>query len=509
MNITGIHKNLFPRISESIPLVLLALGMVLVHMIFNGQYGFHRDELDIIMNARHLDWGYVAYPPFTPLIARIGLILFGSSLRGLRVFSAIAQGISIILVGLMTRDLGGRRSAQLLAALAAAIAPVALMAGTLIQYMAFDYLWWIVIAFCFIRLLKTEDPRWWVGIGIGIGLGMMTKYTIVFFVTGLVAATLLTSNRRYLRSRWLWMGAGVAILIFLPNLVWQIQHDFISLDFLSAIHARDIAWGRTKDFLPEQILTSTNPFTIPFWVAGLVMLLIGSTYKRFRSLGIIYLITFGLLWFLRGRSYYVGPAYTMLLAAGAVGWEVWLSGRSQVLRKIFLWLGWGLVLLGMIVGVVLVKPIAPINSNLWETTSDVNGEVVEMIGWDDLTVQISQVYTNIPNEEKDRTVILAGNYGEAGALDLYGHSFGLPPVISGSNSMWYRGYGDFEPETVILVGFDYSSAVNFFKSCNTVGMVSNRYGVKNEETTYHNGIYVCHDPRTPWAEMWQSMQWFQ
>ena len=157
----------------------------------------------------------------------------------------------------------------------------------------------------------------------------------------------------------------------------------------------------------------------------------------------------------------------------------------------------------------LIKPIAPINSSLWQITSDINGEVVEMIGWQDLTAQVAEIYQSIPENEKPRTVILAGNYGEAGALDLYGDAYGLPRVISGGNSYWYRGYGDPEPETVIVVGFDGSYAKNFFSSCEFTGTVSNRYGVRNEESSRHTSLYVCRQPRQPWSEMWQDMQWFQ
>ena len=234
--------------TDNLILLLMAFSAVIFHILLNGQYGFHRDELDIIMNARQLDWGYVAYPPITPFIARIGLELFGNSLRGLRVLPAIAQGIVMILAGLMARDMGGKRNAQILAAFAVFIAPVCADGGTLIQYMAFDYLWWVLVAFFTVRLLATDDARYWLGIGAGIGLGMMTKFTMVFWVAGLVAAVLVTPARKYLRSKWLYLGAALALLIYLPNLIWQIQHDFISLDFLSSIHARDIEWGRGGRF---------------------------------------------------------------------------------------------------------------------------------------------------------------------------------------------------------------------------------------------------------------------
>ena len=173
-------------------LIILAAILVTVHTLTNGQYGFHRDELAMIDDARHLAWSYVAYPPVTPFIARVALTLFGPSLAGLRFFAALAQGLVVIMAGLMARELGGKRSAQLVAAIAVAIAPMSIGAGEVFQYVSFDYLWWVLAAWMTIRLLKSEDPRWFVGIGAAVGLGMMTKYTMGVLVIGIAGGLLLT-----------------------------------------------------------------------------------------------------------------------------------------------------------------------------------------------------------------------------------------------------------------------------------------------------------------------------
>jgi 4-amino-4-deoxy-L-arabinose transferase-like glycosyltransferase len=495
--------------NDTLILFLMALGAVIFHIALNGQYGFHRDELDFIMNARQLDWGYVSYPPITPFFARIGLEIFGESLRGLRVLPAVAQGITMFLAALIARDMGGKRSAQILTAFAVFITPVSLFGGTLIMYFAFDYLWWVMVAFFTVRLLATDDARYWLGIGAGIGLGMMTKYTMIFWVAGLVAAVLVTSARKYLLSKWLYLGAAVALLIFLPNLVWQIQHDFIAFDYLSAIHERDIAWGRADDFLPNQLIETTNPFSLPLWTVGLGVCLFAASMKRFRALGWMFLVTFILFLINKGRSYYTAPSYVMLLAAGCVWFENWLGARTEKMRRLGFGLLWSLQIIGSLIAIILMKPIAPINSPLWEVTSSINEEVIEMIGWEDLTAQVAEIYRSIPESEKPHTVILAGNYGEAGAFDLYADEYGLPRMITGTNSMWYRGYGEPEPETVIVVGFEGDYAKHFFKSCQFSGTVKNSYNVKNEETTHHTSLYVCREPRRPWSELWQEMRWFQ
>ena len=495
--------------TNNIILIGLACIGVLLHILFNGQYDFHRDELDFIMNARQLDWGYVSYPPITPFFARLGLEIFGESLRGLRVIPAIAQGIVMVLAGLMARDMGGKRSAQIMAAIAVFITPMSLMGGTLIMYFTFDYLWWVLTAFFVVRLTVTADARYWLGIGAAIGLGMMTKYTMIFWVTGLVVAVLVTDARKYLRSKWLYFGATLALLIFLPNMIWQIQHDFISLRYLTAIHARDIQWGRAEGFWLDQFYQSTNPFTLPLWAVGLVTCLFATSMKRFRILGWMFVVTFFLFLINRGRGYYIGPAYVMLLAAGAAWIENWLDTRPVTTRRLGAGLLWGLLAIGGVAFFILVKPIAPINSPLWDFTSRLNPEIVEMVGWQDLTKQVADIYRTIPENEKPRTVIVAANYGEAGALDLYGKQYDLPRIVSGANSLWYRGYTDFQPEAVIMVGFEGSYQGQVFKSCKYSGTVANSYGVKNEESTRHNGLYLCRGMMKTWSELWPGMQWFQ
>src|SRR5262245_1685558 len=167
MRLTAVCKRIIA--TDTGILILSALSVVALHTATNGQYGFHRDELATLDDARYLAWGYVAYPPLTPFLAWLALELFGPSLTGLRFFSALAQSLAMVLAGLMARELGGSRPGQLLSAVAVAIAPISLTQGALFQYVSFDYLWWVLLAYLVIRLLKSEDPRWWLGIGAVIG----------------------------------------------------------------------------------------------------------------------------------------------------------------------------------------------------------------------------------------------------------------------------------------------------------------------------------------------------
>src|SRR5438445_476245 len=203
------HMDTHSR-ADTLVLVVIAATVALVHVLTNHHYGFHRDELQVLSDALHLDWGFVPYPPLTPFLERIGLALFGVSLVGLRLFSVIAQGLAVLMTGLMARELGGGRLAQTTAALAVALSPLPLFEGTEFQYTTFDYLWWVLIAYFVIRLLKTENPRWWLAIGAAVGVGLLTKYSIVFYIAGILGGMLLTSSRRYFASGWFWAGVLVA-----------------------------------------------------------------------------------------------------------------------------------------------------------------------------------------------------------------------------------------------------------------------------------------------------------
>jgi 4-amino-4-deoxy-L-arabinose transferase-like glycosyltransferase len=490
--------------------VLLALAVVgvVLHTATNDQYGFHRDELATLDDARHLDWGYVAYPPLAPAVARVALTLFGETLQGLRLFAALAQGAAMVLTGLMARELGGGRWAQVVAALAMAFAPISLLQGAMFQYVGFDYLWWVAVAFCTIRLLRTEDPRWWVGIGAAIGLGLLTKYTMAFLAAGLVVGVLLTDTRRHLMSRWLWIGALVAGLIFLPNLLWQAQHDFVSLEFLAAIHERDVRLGRTDGLILEQFVVCVSPLTVPLWIVGLWFYLGSREGRRYRLFGWLYVVPFVLLVATQGRSYYLAPAYPMLLAAGAVTVERWLPSLRP------LWAGLvrvgtavALALAGVL-GIGLFTPVAPVGSGLWNVTAGLHDNFVEQIGWPELVETVAAIYATIPPDERPATAILAGNYGEAGAVNLYGPELGLPPAISGVNSYWARGYGEPPPRTLIVLGFRLDAAEHLFERCETAGRVTNRFGVKNEETREHPEIFVCRGTRRPWPEIWAELRRF-
>jgi 4-amino-4-deoxy-L-arabinose transferase-like glycosyltransferase len=494
--------------TDLLTLLAPALLLLLLHTVTNGQYGFHRDELQTLDDARFPAWGYVAYPPLTPMVARLALELFGPSLVGVRLFGSLAEAGVLVLAGLIARELGGGRWAQVVAALAAAIAPLALIQGALLQYVSLDHLWWVLIAYLAVRRLTSGSPRWWLAIGVVIGLGMLTRYTILVCVAGLVGGVLLTPLRRDLASPWLWGGAALALLVALPNLLWQAQHGFVGLEYTAAIHARDVRIGRASGFLPEQLVVGANLFTLPLWLAGLWFTLRDPAGRRFRLLGWMYVIPLALFLVAQGRSYYLAPAYPMLLAAGAVLGERRLAALSARARRLGRGVVWALLALGFAAFAPIGQPVAPIGSGLWRLADSIHDTFREEVGWPELVDAAAAAYHALPPEERATAAILAGNYGEAGAVDLYGPARGLPPSISGVNSHWQRGYGDPPPRTLVLLGFDRADAEQLFQRCELAGHVTNAYGVQNEETRDHLDIFVCRDPREPWPALWPRLRRF-
>jgi len=492
------------RRAEWAILLGIAAAIALVHMATNGRYGFHRDELQFLSDARHLDWGFVPYPPMTPFLERISLEIFGLSMVGLRLFSVVSQAAAIVVTGLMARELGGGRLAQGTASLAVALSPLPLFEGTEFQYSSFDYLWWVLIAYFAIRLLRTENPRWWLAIGAAVGLGLLTKYSIVFFIAGILGGVALSRARRFFLSRWFWAGIALALLIFLPNFLWLARHDFISYHFLQHIHTRDVGEGRGDGFLKGQFLLCVNLFAAPVWLSGLVAFL---RDRRYRMLAWMYLIPLALFFFAKGRDYYMAGAYPMLLAMGAAAGERWLGrlpkwGRRTVEGVFFT----GLAAVGAFACAV-VLPLAP-SGPLRDFALEKNGDLREEIGWPELVKTVAGIRDSLPPEQQASLGITVGNYGEAGAIEMLGPAYHLPPPISTTNSAWLRGYPSPPPTTLIVLGITREQADTIFAGCRLAGHNGNSEGVKNEESMYHPDIFVCGPPRRPWPQLWSEHESF-
>jgi hypothetical protein len=487
------------RRSDVLVLLGIAAAVALFHVLTDNGYGFHRDELQFLADARHLDWGFVAFPPFTPFVERISLGLFGLSIVGLRLFSVIAQAAVIFVAGLMARELGGGRLAQVTTALAVAFSPLPVFEATEFQYTSFDMLWWVLIAYFVVRLMKSEDPRWWLAIGAVIGLGLETKYSIVFYIAGILVGVVFTPARRFLATGWFWAGVAIAFVIFLPNVVWLIRHDFISYTFLQHIHARDVGEGRAAGYWSNQFLADANVAATPLWIAGLIGY---ARNRRYRVLAWMYVVPLALFFAGKGRFYYMAGAYPMLLAMGAVIAERWLRRLPR----------WGRVGVECVyfatfvfIAVLVCAKIMPIASSgpLKDYALRNSGDLREEIGWNQLVRTVAQIRDSLPADERAHLGITTGNYGEYGAIEILGRAYHLPEPIGTTNSEWYWGYPTPPPTTLIVLGLTREEADSIFTGCRLAGHNGNSLGVKNEESEYHPDIFLCGPLRFPWAAAWK------
>jgi hypothetical protein len=481
------------------PVLVIALLFGVAHMLTNGQYGFHRDEWQFLSDAQHLDWGFVPYPPLTAALEHLGLKMFGLSLVGLRLFSVLAQVLVIIASGLMARDLGGGRLAQTFAAIAVALSPLPMFQATEFQYSSFDLLWWVLVAWSVIRLLRDDEPRWWVAVGLFAGLGLQTKYSMAFELTGVLAGVLLTDARRYVTHRWFWAGGAVALLVFAPNLVWLIRHDFVSYHFLQGIHARDVHQGRADGYLRDQFLLNANLFAAPVWLVGLFGFF---KDRRYRMLAWMYVVPLLLFLFAQGRFYYICGAYPMLLAMGSVKSEQWLRTLRPAWRAGIATLAFAGV---FAIGIYATLRIVPIASSgpLRDFALKNNGDLREEIGWDELVAQVASIRDALPAEQQANVAIAVGNYGEYGAIALLGQRYRLPVPITTINSGWLRGYPQTPPTTFIVLGSSQKRADELFHDCHLAGHSTNAWNVANEETLDHPDIFVCGPTRKPLSELWK------
>jgi len=497
---SGTRPSAVSRNTDRAILLAIAAAIALLHVLTNNRYGFHRDELQFLSDARHLDWGFVAYPPLDPFLERISMSLFGLSMVGLRLFSVLAQAAAIYVSGLMAKELGGGRLAQVTTAVAVALSPLPLFNGTEFQYTSFDFLCWVLIAYFTIRLLKSENPRWWLAIGATIGAGLETKYTVCFLALSLVAGLLLSPTRRMLANWWFVAGVALAVAIFLPNLLWQARHDFITLTFLKFIHARDIRWGRGDHFWVKQIVVCANTYSAPLWVGGIFLYL---RSEKFRPLAWMFLLPAAFYTLTHAVFYYLAPDYPMLIAMGAVGFEAWrsrLSSGKAIAITSLLYAG---LLAAGAYAIAMIVPLAG-HGALRNFALERNDALREEIGWDEMVRTVAQIRDSLPADEQAHLGITTGNYGEYGAIEILGRAYGLPTPIGTTNAEWLRGYPSPAPTTLIVLGLGSKEANQIFTGCRLAGHNGNAKGVSNEETEFHPDIFVCGPPRFPWAELWRE-----
>lgn len=499
-------------------LVYLAAIKVTLHLVTAGRYGYFRDELYYMAAGERLDLGYVDFPPLVAVVARATRGLLGDSLTALHLPSALAGAATVVLAGLISRRLGGGRFAQGISALATLVAPNFLVMGTWLSMDAFDQLFWALGAYVLVLILGREDPqRLWLLFGLVAGLGLLAKVTMLYFGLAVFLAVLLTPARRQLLTPWPWIGGGVAFVFLAPYLMWQTANDWPTLEFFGA-YSEKVDSSTPAEFLVEQILTM-NPVTLPLWLAGLLYLLFDRDGRRFRALGLVFLVLLALFMFQNAKSYFLAPAYPPLFAAGGVALEKLLPGRvlgrARFAYAAVLAAG-GVFLAPLVVPMLPVGATAALARATGATGEDgVQQETREVaalpqnfadrFGWEEKAAAVARVYERLPAEDEEVACILTGNYGQAAALEFYGQQFGLPQPISGHNSYYVWGPDGCTGEAVIAIGVPLGRLEEVFRDVETSDTADCDLCMPDEDGL---PVYVCREPKMPFEQAWPVFKHF-
>jgi Dolichyl-phosphate-mannose-protein mannosyltransferase len=501
--------NSTSRFSSGQAVVLaLAAAKLLFHLLTANCYGIFRDELYYLACGEHLDWGYVDQPPLIALVAWLARHLFGDWLIGLRFFPALAGAATVWLAGKVTREMGGGGFAQILAALAVICVPIYLLLHHWLTMNAFEPLLWLACVWCILCAINQNEPRYWIWFGLFAGLAMQTKYTIAFFVVALVIGLLLTRDRRFLVVKEFWIGAAIAFVIFLPNLIWLARHDWPFLELMHNIRQthRDVVRAPIAFVLDQAVIL--NPVLFPLWFGGLIWLF----FSRYRVFGIVYVALLGMFIVLRGKNYYLASIYPLLFAAGSVGFETITSAKWKWSRAVY-----SLLMVGStIILAPTVSPIlSPENAIAYQKklgfeppkaenqrTGPLPQYFADEFGWREMAEETARVYKSLSPEEQARAAIFANGYGQAGAIDFFGPRLGLPKSICNHQSYWLWGPRAYDGSIVIVLGSNGEGDREHFQSVEAAGRAEHPYSRRDE----HFDIFLCRGLTGDLHQFWPKMK---
>lgn len=477
------------------PIAAMSLTYAALLIVFSGRYGYHRDELYFIAIGGHPAFGYVDQPPLIPLLAHGLDALSGGSLVWLRVPSALAGGLVILVTGLITREFGGGRGAQLLAAGSMALSSVLMASSHLASTTVFDVLGWTLCTWLVVRALR-DGGRAWLWVGLVAGIDLEVKTLIAFLLFGLLVGVLALGPREVLRERWLWLAGLLTVLLWLPNLWWQATHGWPQLELSKAIAAGNSGTSQPRwVFLPFQLLL-VSPLLFPIWVAGLVRLARDPALRSWRSIAAAYVLLVVLFIATGGKPYYLAGMFPVLLAAGSAPTLAW--ARKKRSRRIAL--GTALAL-SLVVPLVAFLPLVPARDLKNTPILAINYDAGETAGWPAFTAQVTHAYDALPADQRAHAVVLAINYGEAGAVL---HQPGAPPTYSGHNSLWALGPPPSDTATVVAVGYYRSELRRWFTDVQKVATIDNGVGLDNDEQGTE--VWTGTGPRKSWVQLWPEMR---
>jgi hypothetical protein len=527
---TTVVRPADPALGAALRLALLFAGIKLVlHIATNLWqahlgYGYFRDEMYYIVCGQHPAWGYVDHGPGVAVQSWLALAIFGKSLAGIRMISAMGGAGRIFLTGMLAWSLGGRRPAQVLAMLGVLVAPQYLGTDSFLSMNSMESVFWMGCLLALILIVRGHllgvNREWlWMVFGISAGLGLLNKPSMTFFLLALLAALLITPQRRLLASPWAAAGVGLLLLIVLPNLLWQIHHHWPTLEFLhnGQVENKNVKLSPLA-FLVTQIV-NLQPATILVWGAGLAWLVRSPLAKKWRWLAYTYLFFLAGMMALHAKDYYVSPIYPILFAAGGVAWEMrYATRRSVQADRIFAFpvLETILVVVGVLVLPMAIPVLRPTDwlaytraTHLYRASSNSENEssgvlpqfYADRFGWQEEVDEVSHAVHSLSPAEQKMVGIYCSNYGEASAINFLGRD--LPLAVSGHNNYFLWGRNGYSGEVMIVInGATPEEMRKFYRSVEVVGRMDHPYSMPYER----RNIYLVRGRLKNVTEDWESFK---
>ncbi|HEY9045398.1 MAG TPA: glycosyltransferase family 39 protein [Ohtaekwangia sp.] len=501
-----------PTRTENWIIVASALFVFLLHLIvnLNGGYGFFRDELYYIACSDHLAWGYVDQPPFSIFLLKIWRLLFGDSLVSIRMIPALAHTGTVVLAGLLTRQMGGKAFAVFLACWCVVFSLIHLGMSGVYSMNAIDIFLWTLAMYFVLKLIHTPRPGYWIALGAVLGVGLLNKISVLFLGAGIFTGIVFT-HRAWFSSRWLYIAGIIALVIFVPYIFWNLNHDNAHLEFIHNASAGKYSGRSRLQFVVEQILY-LNPLSAPVWITGLLALFFYKPLQSYGIFGWLYLTAFIILVINpTSKGEYLAPGYACLLAAAGIYIEQKFTMPSvRWLRMVYP----ALIAVSSVVLLPMILPVLPVEQYIvyakkigMEPSSSENKELAElpqfyadMFGWEEKARDVAKVYNSLSEEDKEKCAIVSSNYGRCGAIDFYGAKYGLPKSIGTHNNYWIWGTRNYTGEVVMILGGTMEDHVNDFESVEEVGVSSCTYCMPYEN---HVRIFLCRKLKYPIATSWK------
>jgi hypothetical protein len=474
----------------------VACAVALLLLATSGRYGYHRDELYFLRAGREAAFGYVDQPPLTPLLARAMDVLLPGSVTGLRLPSVLASALVVLVTGLIARELGGGRGAQLLAAASMGVSAVLLAVGHLLSTTTVDLLAWTALTWLLVRALRDGGPVW-LATGAVAGLALQNKTLPLVLLAGVLVGVLVAGPRAALASRWPWLGALVALVIWAPNLAWQAANGFPVVTLSAAIAGGSS--GSSEPwylFLPFQLVL-VSPLLVPVWALGWWRLARDPGLRTWRAFAVAYVLVAAVFLVTGGKPYYLAGFFPVLLAAGAPAVVGWVQRRATAVRSALVAVA---LAASLAMSALLMLPLVPADELARTPIPDIHYDAGETVGWPEFAATVAAVHARVPAGE--RVAVLTGNYGEAGAVDRFLPA--LAPAHSGHNSYWTWGPPPDEAGTLIVIGAEEAQLRRWFGEVELAARIDNGLGLDNDEQG--EPVWLARDRREPWSRIWPQLR---